>query len=110
MTKFGRVCEQVREVLLTKVTYTNKQSIAQVYAELDFQWLKAYCGLPWLDREVFDALWPNLHKLSTVERAARKEWEIARLNNSNTQLPPHLESQRQMRASEWRQELGRGTA
>ncbi len=42
------------------------------YTQLDFQWLKTFGGLPYLELDAFKALMRNLGKLQNVERASRK--------------------------------------
>lgn len=41
------------------------------YALLDFQWLKHFGGLPYLELDAFKSLMRNLGKLQNVERASR---------------------------------------
>lgn len=42
------------------------------YTQLDYQWLRNFCNLPYLDRNVFLILIKNVGKLQNVERASRK--------------------------------------
>lgn len=42
------------------------------YTQLDYQWLRNFCNLPYLDRETFLILIRNIGKLQNVERASRK--------------------------------------
>ena len=42
------------------------------YTQLDYQWLRNFCNLPYLDRDAFLVIIRNVGKLQNVERASRK--------------------------------------
>jgi hypothetical protein len=63
-----------------------------LYQELDFRWLKNYCGLPWLEYEAWAVVWKNLPHLSSLERRVRQLAKEGRIK-----LPEHLERERRQR-------------
>lgn len=104
--EFRKTEADVRSLLIRHHDRLEKcGTISEVYQVLDFEYLKLQ-GLPWLDSDAFKVLWPHLHKLSVVERAARKIWESP--NDPALKLADHLEAQRHRKEYDFAQAVMQG--
>lgn len=75
--------------ILSKLQLDNYGTMGELYQQADFNWLREYCGLPYLDKDAWKALWPHLAEIANFERAIRQL-----VQQKAIKLPPHLDAQR----------------
>jgi hypothetical protein len=84
--KFQTLRESVRMILLEHGgAIRNMREIEDVYRLLDFRFLKNR-GLPWLDRDAYNALHVSIHQIPSIERVARKIWADAQNGREDPDL------------------------
>lgn len=83
---------------------TRHPDAAEDYALLRFYYLREYCGLTWLEYEVYKKIMAGLAKLSTLERAYRKlkEKGIIRISEHEAQRREILQAEIAQEMVQWR--------